>query len=310
VGLSSGAISNAVYVLVLNTAIVTMALTPVLSGLVPPLYERFWPRRQREQFEAANLPASGLSDHIVIAGAGRVGRGIAEALRHMDLPFVLIESVDRHVRQARQAGLPVIFGDASQAVVLEAARLSRARALLVTVPAFPDVRGIVAGARRVKPDIPVIARAESSDAVRELYSLGIQEVTSPEFEAAIEMTRQALMYCHEVARTIRHEQYGLSEAHSDSAMKLMSDIGEIGRQLEFTWVGLPAGSGMDGRTLESLRVRTTTGASVVGIIRHGALQANPDGAAALMAGDLIAILGTREQIERFQAAARTAAQPG
>ena len=69
VGLSSGAISNDVYTLTLNTAIVTMALTPVVSSLVPVVYQRFWPRHTRETHEAINLPSAGLSDHVVIAGS-------------------------------------------------------------------------------------------------------------------------------------------------------------------------------------------------------------------------------------------------
>jgi monovalent cation:H+ antiporter-2, CPA2 family len=98
VGLSSGAISNDVYSLALNTAIVTMSLTPALSALVPVLYNRLWPRRARETFEAINLPTSGLSGHVIVAGSGRVGRSIAEALSHLTLPFVLIESDDRRVQ--------------------------------------------------------------------------------------------------------------------------------------------------------------------------------------------------------------------
>src|SRR5688572_21550591 len=47
VGLSSGAIGNDVYALTLNAAIVTMVLTPAVSGLTPRLYERLWPRRPR-----------------------------------------------------------------------------------------------------------------------------------------------------------------------------------------------------------------------------------------------------------------------
>ena len=44
------------------------------------------------------------------------------------------------------------------------------------------------------PDPPIIARADGPDAVRELYALGIDEVTAPEVEAAIEMTRAALVH--------------------------------------------------------------------------------------------------------------------
>jgi CPA2 family monovalent cation:H+ antiporter-2 len=306
VGLSSGALSSEVYNLTMNAAIVTMVLTPVVSGCVPTLYERLWPKRSREAFEATNLPEEGLRDQVVICGAGRVGRSIADALHPLGLPFVIVESDDRRVQHARRAGLPVIYGDSTQPVVLEAAGLDRARAILITVQAFPEVRSIVAAARVIRPDIPIIARADGVDAVRALYGLGIQEVTSPEFEAAIEMTRQALMYfnvpAHDVlsvASAIRHERY--SQA-GDSPLKLMSQIGEIARQLDFTWLSVPTGSPLDGRTLASLRLRSTTGVSVVGIIRDGHLISNPDGDSQLERGDLVAVLGTRQQIARFDQA--------
>jgi CPA2 family monovalent cation:H+ antiporter-2 len=311
VGLSSGAISNDVYTLTLNAAIVTMALTPVVSSLVPRVYERFWPRRARETHEAANLPSAGLSGHVVIAGSGRVGRSVADALSHLKLPFVIVESDDRRAQKARMAGLPVIYGDASQSVVLEAAGISRARALLVTVPAFPDVRSIVTAGRQLRPDLQVMARADSADAVRALHALGIQEATSPEFEAAIEMTRQALMHfdvpAHDflrIASAIRHERYDQPGGKGDSGAAMMSQIGELARQLEFVWVGVSPEGPLDGRTLGELRIRTTTGASVVGIIRDGSLVANPDGQEHLEKGDLVGVLGTREQIARFEQAMR------
>jgi CPA2 family monovalent cation:H+ antiporter-2 len=230
---------------------------------------------------------------------------------HTGLPFVLIESDDRRVQQARVAGLPVIYGDASQSVVLEAAGVRRARAMLVTVPPFPDVRSIVAIGRQLRPDLPIMARADSADAVRALYALGVHEVTSPEFEAAIEMTRQALMYfdvpAHEVlqvASAIRHARYD-SRVEPDSARAVMSRVGKIAQQLDLIWVAVPAESPLNGRTLGELRIRTTTGASVVAIIRDGALVANPAADARLQQGDVVAALGTREQTGQFQQAVGT-----
>jgi CPA2 family monovalent cation:H+ antiporter-2 len=204
--------------------------------------------------------------------------------------------------------MPVVYGDAGQHVVLEAAGLATARAILVTVPGFPDVRGIVRAGRQIRPDLPIIARADSTDAVQALYALGIQEVTSPEFEAAIEMTRQALMYfdmpAHQVlsvASAIRRDRYVQA---SESGLSVMSQIGEIARQLDFTWVGVPHDSPFQGRSLSELRLRATTGVSVVGIIHEGVLAANPDGESRLERGDLVAVLGTRDQIARFEKARR------
>jgi CPA2 family monovalent cation:H+ antiporter-2 len=178
--------------------------------------------------------------------------------------------------------------------------------MLVTVPTFSEVRSIVFSVKALRPDLPIIARADGPEAVSALYELGIQEVASPEFEAAIEMTRQALLHfnlpAHEilqVASAIRRERYGLE----GSGLAVMAQVADVARQLDFTWLGLPPGSPFHGRTLAELRLRSTTGASVVGVIHEGQLIANPDGAARIESGDLLAVLGTRDQIARFETAA-------
>jgi CPA2 family monovalent cation:H+ antiporter-2 len=215
VGRSAGAITNELYTLALNTAVATMALTPMLWGLTTPLYRRIAARQIAEPPQLINMPSEAMVEHIVVCGAGRVGRTVADALADLSLPCVLIELDDARVQQARNAGLPVIYGDAMQTIVLEAAGISRARAILVTIPGFEDVRAIVAILRRLNVDAPIVARAESPEAVRALYGFGIDEVTSPEFEAAIEMTRQALAHLHvpadqilQVTHVIRRQRYG------------------------------------------------------------------------------------------------------
>jgi CPA2 family monovalent cation:H+ antiporter-2 len=192
VGRAEGAISSDLYALVLNTAIATMALTPVISALTPVIYERWRGQRSVEPVQTINVPETGLADHVVIAGGGRVGRTVADALASVNVPAVIVEIDDRRVQQARVAGGAVIYGDASHEVVLEAAHLAKACTLLVTVPAYTDVRAIVTTARRIRPDVPIVARADGAEAVRELYALGVEDVTSPEFEAAVEMARETL----------------------------------------------------------------------------------------------------------------------
>lgn len=310
-GRSMGAITNELYSLVLNTAIVTMVLTPAVSGLTPRLYARFWRQRTSEPLAMSNIPQAGLSDHVIVIGAGRVGSSVAHALSHLRLPFLLIEIDDHRVQRARQAGFPIIYGDGSQRVVLEAAAVGRARAMLITAPDFADARAIIRATQQLRLDLPIIARAEGTHVVESLYELGVQEVTSPEFEAAIEMTRQALVHlnvpAHEVLQVssaIRRERYRHATADANGGLALMSQIGEVARQLDFAWLGLPAGSGLVGRTLGELRIRETVGASVVGVIQEGRLIANPDGLFRMHAGDLVAVLGTREQIVRFEERAR------
>ncbi len=217
VGVAVGAIPTELYALALNTAVATMALTPVVSALTPIVYARLTRRDvPDEPLEVINVPHTGLVDHVVVAGAGRVGRIIADALAGASLPVVVIDLDDRRVQDARASGLPVIYGDASHEVVLDAARIRGARALLVTVPTYADVRHIIATARRLRPDVAVVARADGPEAVRALYSLGVEEVTSPETEAAIEMARSALQHLgipgediQRIAADIRRQRYGI-----------------------------------------------------------------------------------------------------
>ena len=312
VGLSAGAITDELYSLVLNTAVGTMAITPLVSGLTSAIYRRF-SIEPKEPLQAINVPAGGLVDHVVVCGAGRVGRTIAEALVRLRLPCVTIELDDARVQHARVAGLPVIYGDATQRVVLEAAGVLRARAILVTIPGFVEVRTIVTTLRRLPLDVPIIARAEGPEAVRALCEIGVNEVTSPEYEAAIEMTRQALVYLNvpahevlEVASAIRRERYGLTAATDTSGRGRSPTIADIARQLDFTWVSVATESAFNGRTLGDLRVRTALGPSVVGLIHDGVLIPNPDAHSRFAAGDLVAVLGTRDQIARFEEAARPA----
>ena len=62
-GISEHAISQGTYSLVLATAAITMALTPLGARLAPVLYGRYRRRFPREPMLAFNLPQGGLHSH-------------------------------------------------------------------------------------------------------------------------------------------------------------------------------------------------------------------------------------------------------
>jgi len=55
-GLVSGSLSPGLYGLVLNTALITMALTPIVAGLTTPVYGWISRRRERDPVQTINLP--------------------------------------------------------------------------------------------------------------------------------------------------------------------------------------------------------------------------------------------------------------
>ena len=215
VGRDAAAINNELYALALNTAVATMAITPAISGLTPWIYRRLTASNAAEPPQTINMPSGGLREHVVVCGAGRVGRTITDALARLTLPCVLIEIDDARVHQARTAGLAVIYGDATRTIVLNAAGVASARAIMITIPVLSDARQIVTTLKQMHVAAPIVGRAEGREAVAALYDLGVDEVASPQYEAAIEMTRQALTHLHvpneeivNVARAIRRDRYG------------------------------------------------------------------------------------------------------
>jgi len=309
VGVSTGSISPELFTLVLNTALLSMMLTPALSGLTAPLYGWWRKRSGEERHQTINLPATGLRDHVVLVGGGRVGRFAAELLRRLELPAVLLELDYRRVLQARDAGLPVIFGDASRSVVLEAAHIQAARLVLVTVPIVSVTEAIVDEVRRLNGAVRIVVRAEGIEQLRDLHAHGVTDVVQPELEAGLEMIRQALLHLdvgatevHRVTTALRAEMYEPLFGDNSQYGKLVQ-IGSAAQLFDFSWLEVQPGSTLDGRTLAQLELRRRTGVSVVGIMREGLLQPNPGPDDALQAGDLLAIVGRPEQRRHVQAMA-------
>ena len=193
VGLSSGSIDQYLYSLILSVALLTMLLTPLLTQLTAPLYR--WQRQwfKREPLQSMNLGDHALQGHVIIAGAGRVGQFAARTLQRLEHPLVAIELDQYRLDECRAVGLPVIYGDASHPLVLEAAGLERAALLLVTTPAPVITHAIVDHVRRVCPELRIVVRAEGHDQMLELQAMGVYEIINPQLEAGLEMTRRALV---------------------------------------------------------------------------------------------------------------------
>lgn len=192
IGRDVGAIGERLHALTVSTALVTMVMTPYLARLAGPLYQLVRRARHRTTTMEAGLEL-GTQRRVVIAGAGRVGRRIARILAGQGIAFVLIDFDHRRLERVREEGWPVIFGDASQDPVLTAAGVERALLALVTVPAAVDSWAVASRIRALAPSVPLVVRTDSFDEIDQLLALDALNVVQPEFEAALEMAREALL---------------------------------------------------------------------------------------------------------------------
>lgn len=306
VGRASDAISADLYSLILSVAIITMLLTPMASQLVNPLYELRKRLFDFNQLDTINLPADELQDHVIIVGFGRIGQFIAALLQRLDQEVVIIELDQRRMERAQEAGYAIVYGDATQLPVLEAVHLTASRLLLITTPAISVTQAVVTGVRRICPDLHIVARAEGLEHLQELHKMGVYEVIQPEFEAGLEITRQALLHMdvpaveiQEFVDQIRREQYSpLYSQHGD--YQLLDRLRSAQQSMQVHWMSLPAQSSLVGQTIGTARVRGQTGASIVGILRAERLIPNPAPAEKLLEGDYLAVLGDQEQLAEFR----------
>lgn len=175
-----GAISSDFNALLLAASVVTIVLTPAAFWAAPrldaPLARLPFLRAWLEQTPQTLAEDEALSGHVIVAGYGRVGQHVAEALRATGMPVVVIED-DLMVAQALRAqAQPVVFGDASNARILLAARLASARALIACLPDSGATHALIANARRLRPDLIILARIARREDFALLQPLDVRMV--------------------------------------------------------------------------------------------------------------------------------------
>ena len=193
-GVTSGILSKPTYDLALTCTVITMALSPLMAKAALPLGRTWqsWRKPAREP-ERIGLSDDSLQGHVIVAGYGRTGKAAARVLQRAEIPLVVVEISHSVFGGLAADRFPGIWGDITGEEVLKAARIGKARILLLTLPDQSTVRLSIERARRLNPTVSVIARALGTDNVLELHKLGVDAVIQPEFEGGMAMVRQALV---------------------------------------------------------------------------------------------------------------------
>lgn len=134
----------------------------------------------------AALDPKRLNGHVIIAGFGLAGRAVAELLGGLHIPFTLVEKNPVTVETQRALGRTVVQGCASDGKVLIEAGLPTAGILALTIPEEDTVLEAVALARRLRPEIFIIARTNFSSKGMHAAQLGADEVIKAEQAVALQ----------------------------------------------------------------------------------------------------------------------------
>jgi voltage-gated potassium channel len=240
-----------------------------------------------------------MNDHVILCGYGRIGREIAAQLSKEGTPLLVVE-MDPDRRDAAEAkGLPVLLADATLDETLVDAGIHRCKSLVAALPNDAANVYVVLSARAIAPRCRLIARSDSEEAERKLRQAGADQVVSPYVAGGRTMAATAT---RPLAVDFMELLSG-SECEVEE-FQLSNNAAQLGD--------------LNGRTLAELDLRGRSGALVLAIRMPApavvnpysyrgssyssspTLVANPGGSMKLAPGQLMVVLGSKQQLALFE----------
>ena len=240
-----------------------------------------------------------MDDHVILCGYGRIGREIGDQISREGVDVLVVEMDPQRKEAAEAAGLPVLMADATLDETLVEAGIHRCRSLVAALPSNAANLYVVLSARGLAPRCRLIARSDSDEAARKLRQAGADQVVSPYVAGGRTMAATAL---RPLAVTFMELLAGTDCEVEE--FRLSEDAQRLGS--------------LNGRSLQELELRRRTGALVLAIRNPDAaitnpytyrgstyvpaeplLLPNPGGEVTLAPGQLLVVMGSKQQLQAF-----------
>ncbi|MEK7711821.1 MAG: cation:proton antiporter, partial [Pseudomonadota bacterium] len=196
--------------MVLAAMVLSMLLAPLLIRYNGRMVKRLVPRyreRRESNLDSIRSASSHAHGHVILCGYGRSGQNIAWMLKKENITYLGLDLDPVRVRDARDAGEQVIYGDSARRDVLLAAGLMQARALIISFVDPTVAFRILSATRDLRPDMPVIVRTIDDRDMEELKKAGATEVVPESLEGSLMMGSHVLMLLGvPVSRVLRQVQ--------------------------------------------------------------------------------------------------------
>jgi len=227
---------------------------------------------------------SSLSNHVIVAGVGRIGRLVATELLGQGRRVVCIDRDTPLLIELRRQGMLTIQGDATEESVLETAGIHRASVLACTLASDAETVFLTLTARFLNENIKIVARGSDEVAERKLRRAGANVVILPNLIGSRRMT-QAITQPNVL------DFVDLTTGRGNRDLRL--DEVRIGDSFEY--VGMP---------LQETDLRQKYGLIIVAIRKSdGVMQFNPSGTTVVDSGDILVALGEASWLDELKSMA-------
>ncbi|PZU19994.1 MAG: potassium transporter [Shinella sp.] len=185
---TAGIIDGEANAILTATIIVSMALTPLMIIL----HDRLMPRTEAslDGVEAVDRHRAS----VLLIGFGRVGQVISQPLLGRACSITMIENDPDAIRDVRDFGFKVHYGDGSRLDILRAAGAAEAKVVIVAVNDREATLKIVELMKAEFPLVPVIARSYDREHALKLVHAGVDFQARETFESALSLAEKALEF--------------------------------------------------------------------------------------------------------------------
>jgi CPA2 family monovalent cation:H+ antiporter-2 len=297
----------------LGASIISMIITPFMIAAAPRfgyLVQRVVPdsakdiESESEEEDLHITSTGGLNNHVIIVGYGLNGRNLARVLRAVTVSYTILELNAEVVREAKEKGEKINFGDATRREVLHHAAIENANALVLAMSDPQAARRTVKQARELNPKIYIVVRTRYTSEITELLKAGADEVIPEEFETSIEIFSRVLLRYGVDRHTIENQiervrRQGYEMLRSPSIQRVeMSNLNAALESATTETVKLSPNSPAVGKNLGELNLRNETGATLIAVVRGDKTKIGPGANYKLQENDILILFGKAEKIEQ------------
>jgi voltage-gated potassium channel len=227
-----------------------------------------------------------LKNHYIICGYGKSGKVVADKLEKEGAKYVVIDGNSEILENELEnnPNFNYILGDATLDEVLQKARIKDAKCLISTVSRDSDNVYITLSARRLNPNLYIIAKADERVAMDKLLIAGADKVVSPYVIGGLRMAELAL----------KPDILDFVSAFMSIAKYEYDD------DLEIRKILVDENSEIAGKTLSETKIRQNIGATIIGLKKNGELITNPSANEVIAPNDIIYAFGTGEQLDKLE----------
>jgi voltage-gated potassium channel len=225
---------------------------------------------------------SELKNHYIVCGFGRIGRIICSELAADNIDFVVIEQDSAIIEQIESKNYLFLEMDATSEEALLKAGIMKAKAIATALRSDANNVFITLTAKGLRPNIYILARASNENNEDKLSRAGANRVVSPH-----------LIGGRRMAQVLKRPTVVdfIDIATMGSSLGLMMEEAMIGEN-----------SDLINKNLIDSNLRKNFGVIIVAIKKmDGNMVFNPMPSETFEAGDVIVVLGKREDLRRMNA---------